>query len=225
MLRPACTRGRRHRSWSRRKSRLLRDSVADPATGGTLTYSLAKVQWAWWLVLIFTAYLAIGLVTWDYYNTFSASALALLGISTGTALGGALIDSSRLGQSKVEQATLQRDMAALPTRAAAVGAAQGQDEEQSRIKCELNQKQQRLAKVEESLQPRSKGFICDILADSQGISLHRFQICAWTIALGLVFVIDVLNEKRMPDFSPTLLSLMGISAGTYLAFKIPEARA
>jgi hypothetical protein len=28
----------------------------------------------------------------------------------------------------------------------------------------------------------------------------------------------------MPDFSTNLLGLMGISAGTYLGFKIPEAR-
>jgi hypothetical protein len=28
----------------------------------------------------------------------------------------------------------------------------------------------------------------------------------------------------MPDFSTTLLALMGISGGTYLAFKVPEAR-
>jgi hypothetical protein len=51
------------------------------ATGANRPYSLGKVQWAWWLILILYAYLAIGLMTWNYYNIFSPTALALLGIS------------------------------------------------------------------------------------------------------------------------------------------------
>ena len=42
---------------------------------------------------------------------------------------------------------------------------------------------------------------------------------AWTAILGLVFVYSVWERLAMPEFSATLLSLMGISAGTYLGFK------
>lgn len=150
------------------RSSLLRDAPVDTGKG---PYSLGKVQWAWWLVLILYAYLAIGLVTWDYYNIFSVTALALLGISTATALGSVVIDSAR---------------------------------------------------TTASTSP-STNFIRDIISDAQGVSLHRFQALVWTIVLGFVFIIGVWNNKTMPDFSPTLLALMGISGGTYLAFKIPEA--
>jgi hypothetical protein len=53
--------------------------------------------------------------------------------------------------------------------------------------------------------------------------VHRFQLFAWTIILGVVFASAVLHEVAMPVFSATLLGLMGLSAGTYLGLKIPEA--
>lgn len=74
-----------------------------------------------------------------------------------------------------------------------------------------------------SLPPMSsQGFIDDILTDKDGISLHRFQIMIWTIVLGFIFAISVYNNLGMPEFSGTLLALMGISNGTYIGFKFPE---
>ena len=46
-------------------------------------------------------------------------------------------------------------------------------------------------------------------------------MAAWTVVLGLVFIVQVVNDLSMPDFSPTLLGLMGISSGTYIGFKLP----
>jgi hypothetical protein len=67
--------------------------------------------------------------------------------------------------------------------------------------------------------PQTRGFIRDILSDSKGtVGLHRFQIVAWTIVLGFIFLVSVVTELSMPDFSATL----GISSGTYLGFKFPE---
>ena len=40
--------------------------------------------------------------------------------------------------------------------------------------------------------------------------------------LGVVFIGSVIRELIMPEFNPTLLTLMGISAGTYIGFKFPE---
>jgi hypothetical protein len=55
-------------------------------------------------------------------------------------------------------------------------------------------------------------------------SFHRFQMLAWTLLLGFVFVAKVLSDRAMPEFNAMTLSLLGISAGTYLGFKIPETR-
>jgi hypothetical protein len=70
--------------------------------------------------------------------------------------------------------------------------------------------------------PPSRGFIHDILEDGHGISLHRFQMFVWTIVLAVIFCASVYQDLSMPEFSATLLGLMGISSGTYLGFKIPE---
>jgi hypothetical protein len=70
----------------------------------------------------------------------------------------------------------------------------------------------------------SHGFLRDILADTNGYSFHRFQIFAWTIVLGIIFVSSVYNNLTMPEFSATLLGLMGLSSGTYIGFKFPEQK-
>ena len=67
----------------------------------------------------------------------------------------------------------------------------------------------------------SKGFIADILTETNGYALHRFQIFAWTIVLGVIFVSTVVDELVMPEFSTSLLTLMGISSGTYIGFRLP----
>lgn len=72
--------------------------------------------------------------------------------------------------------------------------------------------------------PPSKGFLNDLLSDDQGISLHRFQLFAWTLVLGVIFCTSVYDGLQMPQFSTTLLGLMGLSSGTYLGFKVPEGK-
>ncbi len=71
---------------------------------------------------------------------------------------------------------------------------------------------------------QSEGFLRDILSDGRNgaYSFHRFQILIWTLVLALLFVHSVWERLAMPEFSATLLMLQGISAGTYLGFKIPE---
>jgi hypothetical protein len=71
-----------------------------------------------------------------------------------------------------------------------------------------------------------KQFFNDLLSDAAGqIVFYRFQTLIWTLALGLVFIKSVYSGLRMPEFSTNELTLMGISAGTYVGFKIPEAKA
>jgi len=68
----------------------------------------------------------------------------------------------------------------------------------------------------------SQGFLHDVMSDPTGVSLHRFQMFVWTLVLGVIFIGSVYKNLEMPEFSATLLGLMGISSGTYLGFKVPE---
>jgi hypothetical protein len=72
---------------------------------------------------------------------------------------------------------------------------------------------------------KSRGFWMDICGPDQGIQLHRIQIIAWTVVLGFVFIVRVFTKLSIPDFNPTLLGLLGLSAGTYVGFKFPENQA
>src|SRR5258708_32881209 len=65
------------------------------ALSNSVSYSLAKLQAAWWFFIIIAAYLLIGIVTWDFYSSISSTELILLGIGAGTVAGGALIDASK----------------------------------------------------------------------------------------------------------------------------------
>jgi hypothetical protein len=73
--------------------------------------------------------------------------------------------------------------------------------------------------------PAWKGVMHDLMAENNIVCFHRFQIFIWTIVLGIMFVMDVYNRLAMPEFSATLLGLLGISAGTFVGFKLPEAKA
>jgi uncharacterized small protein (DUF1192 family) len=67
----------------------------------------------------------------------------------------------------------------------------------------------------------------DLLSENAGSSsydFHRFQMIAWTLVLGFVFMVKVLSERAMPEFSTNLLLLMGISSGAYLGLKMATPR-
>jgi len=63
------------------------------------------------------------------------------------------------------------------------------------------------------------GFVNDLISDANGVSIHRLQMFVWTLVLGVIFLASVYNDLAMPEFSATLLGLMGISSGTYLGVK------
>ena len=65
-------------------------------------------------------------------------------------------------------------------------------------------------------------FMRELLSDDDGCSIARFQMLAWTIALVIVFLVDVLDDLQMPVFGPELLYLLGLSTGTYVAHRLPE---
>ena len=146
--------------------------IRKPGPGADQPYDLGRFQMAVWFFLIYLSYTAIWLIT-DATDTINPSLLALLGISAGTALSEAVIDSG--------------------TPAIDAG-------------------------------PESQGLLHDLLSDATGYRFDRFQIFAFTLILGVIFLSDVYNNLSMPELSPTLLGLMGLSSGTYIGFKLPERR-
>jgi hypothetical protein len=184
--------------------------IRDPAFGLTPAekdrpYNLGRAQMAFWFFLILTSYVGLWLITGSL-ETITPSILALMGISAGTALGDALIDANKrasknaqIRSSVVTTERIEREGHTVEKQASTV--AIDSHSENDRI---------------------SRGFLKDLLSDGNGYSFHRFQIFAWTLVLGVIFVASVYDGLHMPEFNSTLLALMGLSAGTYVTLKLPE---
>jgi hypothetical protein len=189
---------------------------------------------AFWFFLIYASYLTIWLIT-SALDTITSSLLALMGISAGTALGEAMIDTGKdtaqTNQFQDLTAEKQALEQSIPEAQAQLDATTDPSTRDTLTK-QLTDNRTRLGQIEQQLrtlssqQPAkvSSGFLRDVLSDSSGYSFHRFQIFAWTIVLGIIFVSSVYNNLTMPEFSTTLLGLMGLSAGTYIGFKFPEQK-
>ncbi|MFZ6767340.1 hypothetical protein ACO0LM_09655 [Undibacterium sp. Di26W] len=149
-----------------RDSGLLRDSSTSAIN--ERTFSLARVQMAWWFFIVLVSYIWLWIVA-EGIPTVSPQALGLLGIGSATYLTAAGVDASKQNQFG-----------------------------------------------------ESKGFFKDILSDSQGLTLHRFQMLVFNVLIGVLFLVYVIQHFSMPVFDGNILTLLGMSAGTYAGFKIPE---
>ena len=140
-----------------------------PVDGVRQPYNLGRSQMAWWFFLIVVSYSFIWLVTSDR-DTIPPSLLALMGISSATALASALLQPKG-----------------------------------------------------ETVARRTRGWWRDLVSDDNGvIALDRLQIVVWTLVLSGIFLSSVIWELLMPEFNATLLTLMGISSGTYIGFQLPQ---
>jgi hypothetical protein len=155
-----------------RKTDLLRGLPEQMPPVGKKVFSLALSQMLFWTVLVMGAYVFIWATTGDI-DTVTDSILILMGISSATALGARVIDTTSTG---------------------------------TPVTPELS----------------SGSFWKDILKGTTDYEPHRLQIVAWTLVLGIVFLCTVWADLTMPSFNGTLLTLMGISSGTYLGFKMKE---
>ena len=228
--------------WLSRKTSIIREPGPHPPGGKLKPYNLGRTQMAFWFFLIYVSYLVIWLIT-DALDTITPSLLGLMGISAGTALSEALIDSGKdnaqsgqLLDLNAEKPSLETSIAQLSQQLTDVNAKENPTAEDTADRDSLNKQLQdartRLGQVNQqiaTLTPAatanvSRGFLQDILADANGYSFHRFQIFAWTIVLGIIFMSSVYNNLTMPEFSATLLGLMGLSSGTYIGFKFPEQK-
>lgn len=220
-----------------RRTNIIREPGPEPIGGKLKPYNLGRTQMAFWFFLIYVSYISIWLVT-DALNTITASLLALMGISAGTALSEAMIDSgkdsaqgTKFSDLTGEKVSLEQSINDLQGQQAALDSGATPDSVAS-LNTQLQDSRTRLAQINQELSTVtpaaganvSRGFLQDILGDANGYSFHRFQIFAWTIVLGIIFVSSVYNSLTMPEFSATLLGLMGLSSGTYIGFKFPEQK-
>ncbi|QDK82628.1 hypothetical protein EXU85_30075 [Spirosoma sp. KCTC 42546] len=218
-----------------RKSNILRDSGIPTQGTNPKPYSLSRCQMAFWFFLVLGSFIYLWLIT-GAYDIINSSVLTLIGIGAGTALGAVAVDLNKqsdlpsiqenlkklITEKKDVDAniqTLNAQITSNPLSPNNESLAQVKDVEKVRQDYLVNQ----ISVEEQSLAPQvSEGFLKDILTDANGISFHRFQMATWTLVLGCLFIYSVWSRLSMPEFSATLLTLLGISAGTYLGFKIPE---
>lgn len=227
--------------WLARNTNIIREPGLPPAPGKRRPYNLGRAQMAFWFFLIYASYLTIWLIT-SALDTITASLLALMGISAGTALSEAMIDNNKdanktnqfqdlTAEKLALEQSVTENQAQLDTFDATSTSAVDQSNREA-LSRQLLDARTRIGQIDQQLRalgsqqtaPASAGFLRDILSDSSGYSFHRFQIFAWTIVLGIIFISSVYNNLTMPEFSTTLLGLMGLSAGTYIGFKFPEQK-
>ena len=151
------------------KSGMLRDEGNQGSTLRDRTFSLGRVQMAWWFGIVMGSYIFLWVISHDI-PPLGSQALLLMGISGGVGLTSAGLS---VGMKK-------------PL-------------------------------------PISNGkFFDDLLTDAYGVTLHRLQMLAITVILGVMFIIHVITTLTMPEFNGSLLTLMGIAGGAYVGFKVPE---
>jgi hypothetical protein len=221
---------------------IVRDTTAPLRPDGRFPYSLAKAQMAFWFFIVISAYFVLWMITGDK-DTITSSVVILIGISAGTALGSALVDANKNHGAEVEkfvanglpadrqerEAELARRQKVEEANLSALGAGRpglvdpAEIAAHERARAAILDRLHVLKRQREffALSP-AKRALYDLLGDNYLISFHRFQIFLWTLVLGVIFVSNVLHDLAMPEFSPTLLAIMGISGGTYLGFKLPE---
>ena len=229
--------------WAARRTDMLRDG---PRVGDTLqSYSLARVQMAWWFVMIVVAFAYLWIIMGDR-DTIPPSLLGLMGISAVTAITSAALSSRSASRAESARKLLDAEREAIDATiarvdaeiqdttmrmTAATSAGLSTDElvslKADLLKIRAAREADRTKLVREiagvTTSYRSSGFWSDLVTDDRGaVALDRLQIVVWTAVLGGVFAWTVAWELTMPEFNATLLALMGISSGTYIGFKIPQ---
>ncbi len=204
------------------KSDLLRDSGGQPGGGDRKPYSLARTQAAFWFFIVLASYLLIGIVTGDFNTTITSTVLGLIGISAGTVVGSAFVDAGKVapadGTTAAAGGATNAAGAANATGATGVtGTANATGTTGATGAANTTNTAATTAYV-----PKNEYWWKDIISDPDGVSFHRFQMAAWTLVLGIIFISQVFKALAMPEFNGSLLALLGISAGTYIGLKIPE---
>lgn len=163
-------------------------------------YSLSRFQLLWWSGIVTSSYVAILTITGSM-DTVTTGTMALMGIVGGTSVLAAFQDR-RPGDDETRR---QQHAAAY------IAAAAANPPDQATMAASLNE-----------VYPPTQGLLPDLLSDAAGYNIHRLQLLAWTMVLGITFLYEVTRTLGMPELSANLLALTGISNGTYFGFKMQE---
>lgn len=221
--------------WRARRNATFRDNLLPQLPPEKQPYSLGRWQMAFWFIIVFASFIALFLLVGDY-NIVPAQALVLMGISGATALSAVGVDAVKdspadavnrglkaLGLSSYDDVLrVSKEIADREKEAAKAPA----PPRLRQLQAEIQDRNNVLTVYEDRVRPFvSEGWFKDMTTDLNGATFHRLQMFIWTLALGAVFVVEVMQNLKMPEFNTTLLTLMGISSAGYVGFKIPEANA
>jgi hypothetical protein len=194
-------------------------------------FSLGRCQMAVWMILVMSSFVFIFALLLDLAS-LNTESFALIGISAATGLGAVAIDVSKNASATAAVAALRSmniasasDVQNLKGAVANNGGAAATTVVPNAVVPGIaipTVAQLWTAYLNATTAFRSEGLLKDLLNDVSGPTIHRFQIVAWTIILGAIYVGMVYTNLETPVFGNNLLALMGISGGVYLGFKIPE---
>jgi len=221
--------------WVRaRRDPTLRDNLLPQIEPSQQTYSLGRWQMAFWFTLVLASFVLLFMLLWDT-DTVTSQALTLMGISGATALAAVAVDVAKdspadavnrglkaLGLNDYDDvlrvgkeiAARQKELQSIPAPTPA---------RITQLQTEIQDRNNILTTYQDKIRPfLTQGWFRDLTTDLNGTAIHRLQVFCWTWVLGGVFVFNVWQALAMPEFSATLLTLMGISSSGYVGFKIQE---
>lgn len=198
---------------------ILRDPTRNLRSDLNFPFSLSRLQMAFWLFVVVSSFLFLFVAT-QKVTVLNVTCLWLIGIGSGTALGAAIITpgdtNNQIAANKAIQSKAAEDRKRL-----------GGLLQKKRRGEKLDPEQQTELETLEKVPQSYTGFaslrqmLMDVISDdTEGVAIYRFQMLAWTIALGFVFIFKVAVDRSIPTFDVATLGLLGISSGTYLGFKL-----
>jgi hypothetical protein len=214
-------------------SGIVRDTTCPVREDGLPPLSLGRCQMAFWFFLVICAFYFLWLITGrGDTDTINSTILILIGISAGTALGSAIVSNNEAAATAATKGPPSRPAVVYPEAIDKAKAALAQaklDKDQVKIQTQTSEVARLKGELRRWRALHRSQLLLDLLSDgdasageSRVITFHRFQIVVWTLILGVVFVSEVLTKLAMPVFDTTLLTLIGISSGTYLGFKVSK---
>ena len=224
-----------------RRFPILRDLPSDEGTARRQrSYSLGRVQMAFWTIIVMASMIYLGVMN-GVLPALDNNLVFLMGISGATGVLATAVDIGKdraVEDAKAAFAGTYDGMRALDTQINAVlmsrpaksgpprnDAALGQLFADRAVKVGDAAKQE-MAVSRSSREDASDGFICDLLTDQNGNSLHRLQLILFTLLFGGYVILHVAGSSPSHDLLKTIigeqaLGLMGVAGGIYAGFKLP----
>ena len=165
--------------------------------------SLSQTLTVWWLVIVMLSFGYMLYVTHSV-DIVNGTMLALLGIPVAVTAGACVVDRSN-SQDACRDADL---LAALAGDQAAAG-----------------QTRALLTRARETMLT-TQNLATDLLSETtpETWDPHRVQILVFSVVFGVYYLSQLNRLVALPDFSSSMLTLLGISSATYLGFKVVKAQ-